>query len=123
VDARDVAQIAIQLFNSSIEGERFIVNAGTIPFKSFFDTVAEGLKRKSPSIKVNPMLAKLIATVESGRTRITGTEPLITSETARLANAFFEYDNQKVKKALNFNFQSIENTLQWCCEQYSRQHG
>jgi hypothetical protein len=45
---------------------------------------------------------------------------LITRETSRLANAYFEYDNQKVKTALKFNFQSIDTTIQWCCEQYTR---
>lgn len=123
VDVRDVAEAALQLFNSSVEGERFIISAGTLPFKSFFDKVAEGFQKKSPSIKVSPSLAKIVAAFESGRTRLTGTEPFITRETARLANAFFEYDNQKVKKTLNFNFQSIENTIQWCCEHYTRQHG
>jgi len=123
VDVRDVAEAAFQLFNSSIEGERFIVSAGTIPYKSFFDKVADGFEKKRPSIKVNPLLARAIAVFESGRTRISGTEPFITRETARLADAIFEYDNQKVKKALNFNFQSIDETIQWCCEHYSKVHG
>lgn len=123
VDVRDVAEIAVQLFNSSIEGERFILSAGSVPFKTFFDKTAEGFDKKGPYIKVNSTLAKLLAGFESGRTWLTGSEPIITRETARLVDTFFQYDTQKVKKALNFNFQTIDDTLQWCCEEYKRQHG
>jgi len=123
VDVRDVAEIATQLFNSSIEGERFILSAGSVPFKTFFDKTAQAFQKKGPHIKVNATLAKLLAGFESGRTWLTGSEPIITRETARLVDTFFQYDNQKVKKALNFNFQTIDATLQWCCEEYKRQHG
>lgn len=123
VDVRDVADIALQLFNSSIESERFILSAGSMPFKTFFDKVANEFQKKGPSIKVNATLAKFLARLESGRTWLTGSEPIITRETARLVDTFFQYDNQKVKKALNFNFQTIDNTLLWCCEEYKRQHG
>ncbi len=123
VDVRDAAKISFQLFNSSIEGERFIVSAGSIPFKTFFDKTAQGFQKKEPSIKVNATLAKLLAGIESSRTWVTGSEPLITRETARLVDTFFQYNNQKVKKALNFNFQTIDTTLQWCCEHYNRTYG
>jgi len=122
VDVRDVAEISLRLFNSAIEGERFILSAGSVPFKTLFDKIAEGFQKKGPSLKVNATLAKILAGIESGRTWLTGSEPLITFETARLVNTFFQYDNQKVKKALNFNFQSVDETLQWCCEQYNRQY-
>jgi nucleoside-diphosphate-sugar epimerase len=120
VDVRDVAEAAFQLFNSSIEGERFVISGGTILYKDFFDKVADGFQKKRPSIKVSTPLAKTMATLETARTWFTGAEPLITRETSRLANAYFEYDNQKVKTALKFNFQSIDTTIQWCCEQYTR---
>jgi dihydroflavonol-4-reductase len=123
VDVRDVAEASIQLYNSTLEGDRFILSGGNITFKMFFEKVAFAFKKKAPRIKVNPSVAKILAHLESGRTFFTGSEPLITHETTRLANAYFEYDNQKVKKALNFNFQSIDQTIEWCCEQYSRAYG
>jgi dihydroflavonol-4-reductase len=123
VDVRDVAEICLQLFNSSIEGERFVLSAGSEPFKTFFDRVAKGFQKKGPTVKVNASLARILAALESGRTWLTGSEPIITHETARLVGTFFQYDNQKVKKALNFDFQTIDATLQWCCEEYKRHHG
>lgn len=123
VDVRDVANAAVQLFNSTIEGERFIVSGGSIPFKTFFDKTAQQLEKKAPSVKVNATLAKFLAGLEGLRAWLMGSEPIITRETARLVDTFFQYDNQKLKKALNFNFQTIDSTLQWCCEEYKKQYG
>ena len=123
VDVRDVAEIAVRLFNSTIEGERFILSGGSIPFKTFFEKAAHELDKKPPTVKVHATAAKILAAVESLRTRLINREPLITSETARLVDTFFQYDNQKVKKALNFNFQTIDDTLNWCCKQYKSANG
>lgn len=123
VDVRDVAEIAVKLFHSTIENERFIISAGNISYLDFFTKTAKTFQKKAPSIKVNPGLAKFLARLESVRIRLTGSEPLITIETARLANAFFEYDNQKVKKVLDYQFQSIDNTINWCCQQYAGANG
>lgn len=123
VDVRDVAEIVIQLFQSSIENQRFIVSAGTISYLEFFTKTAKAFQKKAPTIKVNAALAKFLARVEAIRTRVTGSEPLITIETARLADAFFTYDNQKVRKALNYQFQSIDSTITWCCQEYAKANG
>ncbi|MFZ2907177.1 MAG: NAD-dependent epimerase/dehydratase family protein [Cyclobacteriaceae bacterium] len=122
VDVRDVADCCLQLFNGSFEGERYILNAGTVPLKTFFDKTAAALMKKAPGIKVNATLARILAEVELLRCRIMRAEPFITRETARSIDTHFQYDNQKVKKALNFSFQTIDATLQWCCEQYTLQH-
>jgi dihydroflavonol-4-reductase len=123
VDVRDVAEVCFQLFHSTLEGERFILNAGAIPFKDFFDKTAAGFQKKGPKIKVTRNYLKLVAALEGVRTRLLGSEPLITQETARLAGTYFLYDSQKVKNALNFNFQTIDATVEWCCEEYTRMYG
>lgn len=123
VDVRDAAAASVRLFHSPISGERFILSAGSISFKTFFDQVAREFGKKGPRIKVDKKYVNLIASIESARTWFLGTEPIITPETARLTDTFFQYDNQKVKKALNFNFQTIESTLEWCCAHYTRHYG
>ncbi len=102
VDVRDVAQIAVNLFLSSIENERFILSAGTISFKDFFDLIARGFDKKGPFINVKKPFLKPLAFLESIRTRLTGSEPLITRETAHLAGSHFEYNAQKIKKNTEF---------------------
>ena len=118
VDVRDVSNIVYQLIKSPHEAQRFIVNAGHISFGDFFQQIARKFNRKAPSLRLNRTLLQFIARTESVRSRIIGGEPLITRETARLAGTEFLYINKKITQALNFQFQPIEETLQWCCEYY-----
>lgn len=119
VDVRDVASIALRLFDSAREYERFILNAGSIGFKDFFDTLAGNFNKREPSIKVGKPFLKPLAALESLRTRVSGTEPIITRETARLAGTHFHYNAQKIQKTLNFKFQSFDSTARWCCQRYT----
>lgn len=121
VDVRDVAGAAWLLHNSGTENERLIVNAGTVSFKVFFDAIAARFGKKPPMIKLNGNLLKIVAGIDALRTTISRTEPIITGETARLAGSHFHYQNHKIKKLLQFEFHTLENTLDWCCDYYVRQ--
>jgi dihydroflavonol-4-reductase len=118
VDVRDVADIAFQFLHATVEGERFIASAGKITFYDFFSKVARFFNTKAPAIKPPHFLLYLVARLEGVRTWFTKAEPLITRETVRLAGAEFLYNNQKVRKELDFEFQPIDKTLHWCCQYY-----
>lgn len=123
VDVRDVAAIALTLFDSGIEHERFILNAGSIGFKDFFDSLALAFNKKGPSVKVGRPFLKPLAALESFRTLLTGSEPIITRETAQLAGTHFHYSAQKVQKTLDYKFQSFDATVKWCCSRYAELYG
>jgi nucleoside-diphosphate-sugar epimerase len=118
VDARDVAAIALMLLKSGMENERFIVSAGAVSFKEFFDAVASRLEKKPPMRKLNKNLLKIVAGIESVMARIRRSEPVIMPETARLAGTFFQYQNIKLKKVFHFEFHALGDTLDWCCRYY-----
>jgi dihydroflavonol-4-reductase len=118
VDVRDVAEITVALLELPVEGERFIVNASNISFIDFFTMIANQLNKRPPSIRLSKGLLSMVAFAETFRSRLTGSEPLISRETARLAGTVFEYDNTKIKRTLNFDFKSIDSTLAWCCTHY-----
>lgn len=118
VDVRDVATAAWLLLNSGIENERFIVNAGTVTFKDFFNAVAARFGRRPPMIKLSQNFLKIAAGFEAIMARMRRSEPVITTETARLAGSHFQYQNHKIKRSLQFEFQTLEKTLDWCCLHY-----
>jgi dihydroflavonol-4-reductase len=118
VDVRDVVNIVHKLLHHSLEGQRFICSAGSLSFKNFFDKIAIQFNKKAPSLKIGKTALKIGAAAESIRSRITGAEPMITKETARLSGSHFLFDNEKIRKALLYEFQPIDETLQWCCQYY-----
>jgi len=118
VDVRDVVGSVFQLMESSIQGQRFIVNGGAVRFAEFFALVARKLGKKAPSIKLSSRTLYAAAMVETMRSRILRKEPLLTVETARLADTRFVYNSGKLRKTLNFEFQPIDSTIDWCCTHY-----
>ncbi|WP_138483101.1 NAD-dependent epimerase/dehydratase family protein [Dyadobacter bucti] len=111
VDVLDVAKIISLLLSSEISGERFLLNAGSISYQNLFNTIADAMRKKRPSFRVGPGLAGFIWRIEAVRTWLLGTKPLITRETAQSAARKTKYNNEKIKNALGFKFQSIEETI------------
>ncbi|MDL5049246.1 NAD-dependent epimerase/dehydratase family protein [Oscillatoria amoena NRMC-F 0135] len=118
IDVRDLAEIMVKLYASDYEGERFIVNAGAISFADFFNALATRLNRRPPYIKLSKSILPWLAQAEQVRSALTGANPVITRETARLAGTHFVYSNGKITSALNTSFQPIEESLDWCCTWY-----
>jgi nucleoside-diphosphate-sugar epimerase len=123
VDVRDVAAATWILLNSGMENARFIVNAGAVSYKDFFDTVARRFGKKGPMIKLSKNILKIVASAESVRARLSQSEPLITPDTARLAGNFFVYQNNKIKTSIQFEFRTLDDTLDWCCRYYMQKFG
>jgi nucleoside-diphosphate-sugar epimerase len=118
VDVRDVANAAFQLLSATTVGERYIVSAGKISFYDFFQKLAKNFNKRAPYIKPPMSFLSVLARLENFRTRFTNAEPLVTRETVKLAGTEFLYNNQKLRKQLDFEFQPIDETLHWCCQYY-----
>lgn len=115
VDVLDVAECIYNLTTSDISNERFILSAGQITYKDFFEKVASKFNKKTPSFLVTKAMAVIIWRLEVIRTFFTGNAPLITKETALSSSHSFEYNNEKIKKFLNFSFKNLDNSLDRIC--------
>ncbi len=115
VDVRDVCKTMIMLMESDIKNERFIVSSENYPFREFFDNACLNFGKPLPSIKASPLLGSLTWRAEAVRSFFTGSKPLITKETARSANQQYYYSNEKIKKALNFEFISVKQSIKDTC--------
>ena len=113
VDVRDVASAAVQLLNSDITNERFILSANSIAYRSFFEEVANRFGKNPPTKSPKNWMLKIGVWAEWLRSRITGNEALITKDTAILSKSQFHFENQKITEALNFKFRSLDETLNW----------
>jgi len=112
VDVRDVATIMIQLMDSDITAERFIISAENKSYQDIFTLIANAFHKKVPAKKVTPFLAKIVWRLEAFKSRFTGQEPLLTKETAASALAKTYFDNSKLIKYLpQFTYRSIQQTI------------
>ncbi|MBC8172609.1 MAG: NAD-dependent epimerase/dehydratase family protein [Chitinophagales bacterium] len=111
VDVRDVAKISWQLMQSDIRAERFIISAENISYRDYFFMIADALHKKRPSIKANKFLSALAWRADALKYRLTGKEPTVTKQTARIANSVYFFDNTKIKNALQYQFIPIRQTV------------
>lgn len=116
VDARDVAEMAWQLYQHPEHKGRYIASAGTVSWRELFDGLGSRLGKKPPSIKVSPTMARVAAAVEWIRSTVSGSEPLITKETAKIARQKITYSNERAIKELGIQFRPLAETLDWCCQ-------
>lgn len=116
VDVKDVAEAVYQLTVSDIKGERFILNGGTTTYKEVFDKIADAMHKPRTKYLVTPLMAEIIWRIEHIRSFFTGNAPLITKETARSSRTVFAYKNDKIRKTLGFEFNSLDSTIRRVCE-------
>ncbi len=112
VDVHDVVNAMIELMNSEISGERFILNGDNKTYKELFTTIANAFEKRPPHKKVTPFLAGLIWRVEAIKSMLTSSEPLVTKETASNALKQRMYDSSKLKKFLpSFDYTPFYQTI------------
>jgi dihydroflavonol-4-reductase len=121
VDVRDICSITKRLMQQSVTGERFVLNGGRVSYKYFFEQVAKEFGKRPPEKLAGTWMKELIWRIEYLRSLISGSEPLITKETARLSGNSHQYDNQKIKTLLSYEFHTIEDSIRWVCQELKKQ--
>ena len=117
VDVKDVATIMIELMQSNITEQRFIVSAQNISYKEVFSKIATAFNKKPPYKKVTPFLAQIVWRLEAIKSWFTKQEPLLTKESANTAQAKVYFNNQKLLQYLpQFAYTPIDETIAYTCK-------
>lgn len=118
VDVRDVAIIAVNAITNDRTNERYIISNTTLTYKELFDALAVRLNKKSPSILVTPFMAAIAWRFEWIKALFTQKEPLVNKETAQQSRSSYVYLNEKVIKHFEHKFLTLDQTLDWSCQNY-----
>jgi nucleoside-diphosphate-sugar epimerase len=112
VDVLDVVDAMQLLMESNITGQRYVLSAENLPYRTIFNTIAAAFNKRPPSKRVTPLLANIVWRLEAIKGMITGKAPLLTKETAATAQATVRFDNQKFLNAFpSFQYRKVEDTI------------
>ncbi len=100
VEVTDVAKAALQLMETDISGERFIISAENWSFKKLLDSIADGLHKKKPHTLATPFIGAIAWRVEKLKALFKNSKPLLTKESAKIAQSKTYFDNSKILAAL-----------------------
>ncbi len=118
VDVKDVVNAMMQLMESNISEQRFILSEGNHSFKEVFSLIAKEFGKNPPHKKVTPFMALLVWRVEQIKAIFTGKDPLLNRETAQTAQAVVHFNNTKLNKFLpSFTYTPLAETIKRVCEE------
>lgn len=113
LDVRDAAKIIRGLYEKNAWGQRFILNAASMPYQEFFQKMADVFSKKAPSKKANGILLKL-AVILAGLGRMLGiSRSPLNKKTAMISTQKITFDNQKATRLLAYEYRSLEDTFSW----------
>ncbi|GEL10081.1 Nucleoside-diphosphate-sugar epimerase [Flavobacterium glycines] len=111
VAVNDVVRIMIELMESSICNERFILIGQNIVFRDLFNTIADTLKVKRPSIEARPFLIKLTWIFYWFLNLFFRKSNNVSKDTLQSLLNNKEFSNQKIKTALQTSFTDIHQYI------------
>lgn len=120
VDVRDVVQCMLTLMERGIKNEKFLIVGENKAYRDFFDLIAERLQKPKATTKAGKFLSEFAWRAESIRSYFTNNPPLITKQTSQSANQTCSYSNEKIRKAIGFEFSSITNAINYTAELFLR---
>ena len=118
VDVLDVARSIIELIQSEVRNERFIVNGINLKYRDAFNHIADVFGKPHANIRVGPFLKEIAWRAEMVRSFFTGKNPLITRETSNSAMNKSAFNSKKLERVLNFKFIPFKKTINKYCAWY-----
>ena len=118
VDVQDVVSVMIQLMNSDIKNERFVLVSENWSWKKFTQTTAKALNVKLPRKEASSFLLGIVWRIDWWRQFFTGKRRRLTKQTAQTIQSQSFYDSSKIQKALNFTFIPVEESIARVAKRY-----
>ncbi|ANQ50587.1 NAD-dependent epimerase/dehydratase family protein [Flammeovirga sp. MY04] len=113
VDIRDVVDAVVKVFDEQISGERFILNAHSIPYKKALELMADGLNVAPPKKKISKKLTQLASSFEGFISLFTGKQKKLTKDVVRTMYTQNVYKSDKAMSTLQLQFKPLEETMNW----------
>lgn len=119
VDVADVAKAALLLMESSVSEQRYIACGDNWTFKKLQEQIAEGFHVAPPKTVASPFLLSVAWRLEWLKSKLTGKKPLLTRESAKVAQSQTYFESRKLLEALpGFTFTPLEETIKQACDKY-----
>ena len=113
IDIRDASELVYLLFQKGNWGERYILNAHSIPYQSFFYEMANCFQLKAPSKPVKIWMLNILIMITSLARKLSLTKSPLNRQTAYLAQLKIEMKNTKVQNLLTYSYRPLSETFSW----------
>jgi nucleoside-diphosphate-sugar epimerase len=122
ITVADVTRSMVNLMNSKISGERFILVAKNLSYKEILGSITSTMGKKSPSKELKMWQLQLGKFADQMRNLITEKPRTITNSTIYGLQHPTKFDNSKIVKALKFEFEPLDDEIKFSAKLYTEEH-
>jgi len=122
VGVADVVKSMIDLTESDVKNEGFILVSENISFKEVFTEIAKNLEKKPPTIKISKTTTSFLRRTDAIISFITGKKRLITKDSANSLHSKTYYSSEKIKNSFGFEFTPIKSVIKEVCISYKKEY-
>lgn len=112
VDVCDVIRAMISLMNSDLKNQRYILVGKNISYKKLLSKMAVLFDKKPPNRPLNKNLMFFLSGMDWFSSKIFRTKRKLVKDTVRSMFTKNRYDNTKLKNAFDFEYTSLQETLE-----------
>ncbi|MFY0628781.1 MAG: SDR family oxidoreductase [Flavobacteriaceae bacterium] len=118
IGVEDVVKVMIQLMDSSIKNERFILVSENKSFQEILFLIADCLNKKRPSKLVKKWQTNLFWRWEWFLSKTISKKARMSKHSAKSLYSKTYYSSKKIEQALNFSFENIDPVIKRVCEEF-----
>ena len=118
IDVCDVSKVLIQLMDSNIKNERFILASENLSFNDFQTRVAKVLNVKPANKEANKLILEIGWRMDWLNHKLRGKRRRLTKQLVQSLQGKRYYENTKIKEALNFEFTPIDDSIKKVSEYF-----
>ncbi len=122
IAVNDVVKIMYNLMKSELKNQKYILVAENIVFKDLLDEISINLNVKKPKYYANPFWTSIAWRLDWLIAKLFFKPRKLSKMMAKSLHSKDLYSNNKIKKSLNFEFESIKITLQNVSKYYKSEH-
>lgn len=122
VTVNDVTALMVQLMDSSITNEKFIVVAENLSYKDILDRLARAFNKRGPSIPVKFWQLEIFWRMDKCLNILTKRGRRLTKISVKsLRNRQF-YNNGKSREQLGHSYESLDATIAFSCNKFMEEY-
>jgi len=122
VTVTDVVRMMITLMNSPIENERFIAVAENLTFKEILQKLTTCLGTSEPKKQLKYWQLEIGRVLDFLWSTSTGKKRKLTKNAIHSMKHRDAYANEKIKEFINFEFESLDPTIQFSCHHFAKEN-
>ncbi len=107
----DVVETSIQLMNSDIKNERFTLIENNYSFREILNCIADNMQMKRPKWHASPLLIEIVWRSDWFLSVFFFQKRKLSRDSAKASYSKSEYDNSKIKVALNIGFKDVKDFI------------